>query len=75
MLEFRLDVYANCSRDDLIEKLRRRSDANNRLLAALIDIAETHDARSELFTNDADCAATLADKARRAAYRNRGDRA
>lgn len=35
-----------------------------RLEEALREIADTYDMRSELFTNDADCAANLADRAR-----------
>jgi len=34
-------------------------------LAVLRSIVDAYDARSELFTNDADCAANLADRARK----------
>lgn len=39
---------------------------NNRLRAWLVNMVEIYAIRSELFTNDADCAASLADRAKAA---------
>lgn len=53
-----------------IDELRNAYQAveadNERLRGVLLHITELHDARSELYTNDADCAANMADHARKA---------
>ncbi len=48
----------------LRETIAGQHDEIERLQAVLQNISEVYDARSELFTNDEDCAATLAAKAR-----------
>ena len=51
---------------DAADEFDRLAAENVRLHAALRDIVSTYDRRSELFTNDADLAANLRDRAARA---------
>jgi hypothetical protein len=46
---------------------------NNDLVFALMNIVDSWESRSELYTNDADCAANLADHARHALKKIEGD--
>ena len=63
--DLRLAVSARDYANDMLDNARTPPADAGKVDAALRDIVSAYDRRSELFTNDADCAANLADRARR----------